>query len=56
MNKVKGILVVALVFAMSVPCFAGSVSIKRKKGKWNHLTEQRVVDSIGLEINDLVQA
>lgn len=44
MNKVKSILVVALVFAMSVPCFGNAVAIKRKKGKWNHTVEQKTVD------------
>ena len=45
MNKVKGVLAIALVFSMSVPCFGSSVAIKRKKNKWNNSLEQKVSDS-----------
>jgi hypothetical protein len=34
MNKIKGVLVLALVFTMAFPCFACDVAIKRKKNKW----------------------
>jgi len=34
MNKIKGVLVLALVFVLSVPCFGNEVVIKRKKNKW----------------------
>ncbi|MDR2914177.1 MAG: hypothetical protein LBV74_05010 [Tannerella sp.] len=41
MNKVKSVLAVALVFAISAPCFGNSVVIKRKKNKWLHSMEQK---------------
>lgn len=46
MNKVKVILATALIFAMSVPCFASGIVIKRKKKKWNHSVEQKMSDLI----------
>ena len=45
MNKVKGVLVVALVLAISAPCFGSSVAIKRKKNKWQYSIEQKVSDN-----------
>lgn len=45
MNRVKGVLIAALVFAMAVPCFGSSVAIKRKKNKWLHSTEQKSLDN-----------
>ena len=41
MNKVKGVLILALILAISAPCFADSVAIKRKKNKWQHTMEQK---------------
>ena len=40
MNTVKGVLVLALVFALSVPCFGSEVVIKRKKNKWISVVDQ----------------
>jgi len=45
MNKMKGVLALALVFTISVPCFGNSAMIKRKKNKWNHSLEQKASDS-----------
>ena len=45
MNKVKGVFLAVLVFAVSVPCFGNSIAIKRKKGKWVHSTEQKMSDN-----------
>ena len=45
MNKVKGVLALALIITMSVPCFGNSVMIKRKKNKWNHSIEQNATDN-----------
>jgi len=53
MNKVKGVLALALIFTMTVPCFGNSVMIKRKKNKWNHSLEQKVSDNT---TNDLETA
>ena len=44
MNKVKFALAIALVFAMSAPCFGNSVTIKRKKNKWTYSLEQSFLD------------
>ncbi len=41
MNKAKGVLAIALVFAISAPCFGNSATIKRKKNKWLHSVEQK---------------
>lgn len=38
MNTVKGVLLMALIFAVSAPCFGNSMAIKRKKNKWLHET------------------
>ena len=46
MNKVKGVLVVALVLAISVPCVGSSVAIKRKKNKWQHSLEQKASENL----------
>jgi hypothetical protein len=40
MSAVKGVLLMALIFAISVPCFGNGVAIKRKKNKWLHATER----------------
>jgi len=40
MNKIKGVLVLALVFVLSTPCFGSEVMIKRKKNKWISSVEQ----------------
>ena len=40
MNKIKGVLVLALVFVLSTPCFGSEVVIKRKKNKWLSSMEQ----------------
>jgi len=45
MNRVKGVLVLALVLAISAPCFGSSVAIKRKKNKWQHSIEQKTSDN-----------
>ncbi|MDL2303864.1 hypothetical protein LJC72_00800 [Bacteroides sp. OttesenSCG-928-D19] len=45
MNKVKSVLVVALVLAVVAPCFGNNASIKRKKNKWVQSTEQQALDS-----------
>ena len=45
MNKVKGVLALALIFTMTIPCFGNSVMIKRKKNKWNHSLEQKASDN-----------
>ena len=45
MNKVKGVLIVALILAISAPCLGSSVAIKRKKNKWQHSIEQKVSDN-----------
>ena len=45
MNKVRGVLAVAFIVSVSVPCFGNSVTIKRKKNKWNHSLEQKVSDN-----------
>ena len=34
MNKIKGVLVLALVFVLAAPCFGSEAVIKRKKNKW----------------------
>ena len=34
MNKIKGVLVLALVFVISASCFGSEVTIVRKKNKW----------------------
>ena len=44
MNKVKFALAIALIFAITAPCFASSVAIKRKKNKWTYSLEQSVSD------------
>lgn len=44
MNKVKGVLIAALVFAMVAPCFGNNATIKRKKNKWVHSMEQGTLD------------
>ena len=46
MNKVKGVLVVALILVISVPCFGSSITIKRKKNKWQHSIEQKASDDM----------
>ena len=45
MNKVKGVIVVALILVFSAPCFGSSVAIKRKKNKWQHSMEQKTSDN-----------
>jgi len=40
MNKIKGVLVLALVFVLAAPCFGGEAAIKRKKNKWISCVEQ----------------
>ena len=40
MNKIKGVLVLVLVFVLSVPCFGSEVAIVRKKNKWISSVEQ----------------
>ena len=45
MNKVKGVIVVALILIVSAPCFGSSVAIKRKKNKWQHSMEQKISDN-----------
>jgi len=45
MNKVKGVLFIALILAISAPCFGSSVAIKRKKNKWQHSVEQKISDN-----------
>ena len=50
MNTVKGVLLMALIFAISAPCFGNNVAIKRKKNKWLHeaeLTKMSDVDQEG---------
>ena len=49
MNKVKCGLVLFLVIVISAPCFGSSVTIKRKKNKWNHSLVQKTSDNT--EIN-----
>ena len=44
MNKVKFALAIALIFAITAPCFASSVAIKRKKNKWTYSLEQSVLE------------
>ena len=41
MNKVKGVLAIALILFISAPCFASNAEIKRKKNKWQHSMEQQ---------------
>ena len=45
MNKIKSVLAIALLFAISVPCFGNTVTIKRKKNKWNNSLEQTALDN-----------
>jgi len=40
MNKIKGVLVLACIFAVCVSCFGTDVMIKRKKNKWISFVEQ----------------
>ena len=42
MNKLKGVLVLALVIALFAPCLGSEVMIKRKKNKWVCVTEQEM--------------
>ena len=49
MNKVKGVLAIALILAISTPCFGSSVAIKRKKNKWQHSMEQKISDSMDVK-------
>ena len=48
MKKFKGVLLLALIFAISVPCFGNSVAIKRKKNKWiqSEPVEQKNLDNV----------
>ena len=52
MNKFKSVLAIALLFAISVPCFANSVTIKRKKNKWNNSLEQKVSDNTNSSVEE----
>ena len=45
MNKFKSVLAIALLFVFSVPCFGNSLTIKRKKNKWNNSLEQKALDN-----------
>ena len=45
MNKVKGVLIVALILAISAPCIANNVAIKRKKNKWQQSMEQKTSEN-----------
>ena len=49
MNKVKGVLIVALVLAISAPCVGSSVAIKRKKNKWQHSIEQKTSENTDIK-------
>lgn len=49
MKRVKGVLLVILVIAMSVPCFGNNVEIKRKKNKWLHETELTSIKKVNQE-------
>ena len=49
MNKVKGVLVVALILVISAPCFSSSITIKRKKNKWQHSIEQKTSDDMNVK-------
>ena len=57
MNKLKGVLLLSLIFAISVPCFGNSVAIKRKKNKWiqSESMEQKNPDN-SVSNQDNVQA
>jgi len=45
MNRVKGVLIVALIIVFAAPCFGSNVAIKRKKNKWQHSIEQKMSDN-----------
>ena len=49
MNKIKGVLVLALILAVSAPCIASSVAIKRKKNKWQHSMEQKTSENTDIK-------
>ena len=53
MNKVKGVLAIALILTISAPCFGSSIAIKRKKNKWTYTLEQKVSDKTNDSIEEV---
>ncbi len=42
MNKIRSVLVLAFILAITTPCFGSEASIKRKKNKWIAMVEQQI--------------
>jgi hypothetical protein len=46
MDKVKGVLLIVLIFAVIVPCLGNSLKIKRKKNKWLYVTALKKITDV----------